>query len=313
MPAKTTESEPSASTHKLASWARQGIESFVSAQKILLDLTAQQNALVFGMIRERLSKPAFEPRAFVGKFADEGIESITKAGKILLDLAGGETALVVDGLKEGVPLPGPAAAAVEVVRHRIHTLIDLQKHLLNAAAEQAHAVAESLQKGKGLDPGASVAELARRGIESFVETEKKFLDLAAHEVTTATRDHKNGSRPTRERYKILAQVAREGVETYIEAQKKLLDIAIDQFESVGKATGESSVAVQKEARASLTELTTKSVHNFVAAQKSLIDLANPTKKPARRTAYRKTHPRPRHAKHVAAHTTHGTKAAVASA
>ena len=58
----------------------------------------------------------------------------------------------------------------------------MQKHLLDAAAEETHGVTESYREGQGLMAGAKVAELARRGIEAFVESEKKFLDLAAHEL-----------------------------------------------------------------------------------------------------------------------------------
>ena len=62
MAAKTKESGNAHSpANQLVGWARQGIDSFVAAQKILLDLTAQQNALVIGMLRENLSKPLFWP------------------------------------------------------------------------------------------------------------------------------------------------------------------------------------------------------------------------------------------------------------
>ena len=239
MPAKATASSPPSSPlNRLARWARQGIESFVAAQKTLLDLTAQQNALVFGMVRERLSKPSFRPDVAIAKMADKGVEHFTAAGKILLDLAAGETALAVDGFKEGLRLPAVASTVADVVRHRVDTLIGLQKRLLDAAAEQTHALAESYREGKGLMAGAALAELAQRGIESFVETEKKFLDLVVHEVTTATKDGKEHRKPAQDRSKVLAQLAREGVEKYIDAQKKLLHLAIEQMESTGKATGE---------------------------------------------------------------------------
>ena len=94
---------------QLAGWARQGIDSFVAAQKILLDLTAQQNALVIGMLRENLSKPLLWPGEAIATIADKGVQNISAAGKILLDLAGDGTELVVDRVKEAVPLPMPAS------------------------------------------------------------------------------------------------------------------------------------------------------------------------------------------------------------
>jgi len=71
---------------QLAGWARQGIESFAAAQKILFDLTAQQNEVVMGMVRERLSQARLGPNDTITKIADRGVANLTTAGKILLDL-----------------------------------------------------------------------------------------------------------------------------------------------------------------------------------------------------------------------------------
>jgi len=297
MPAKekVPSPAPSVASH-VAGWARQGIESFVAAQKILLDLAAQENALVIGMVREQLSKPVFRPDLAVVKIADKGVENITAAGKILLDFAAGETALVADGVKEWLRLPAAVRAVTDVVRHRVDAFIDLQKHLLDAAAKQTHEAAESYREGKGWTVGASVAELARQGIEAFVETEKKFLNLVAQEVTTATKGGKDGHPPARDRFKVLTELARESVEKYVDAQKKLLDLAIEQMESTGKAAGERLEVVRKEARASWGELTEKSVKNLVTAQKSLMDLAIKPAKAAAEETRKTPRARPTHKK-----------------
>ena len=279
-------------SNPLMGWARQGIESFVAAQKIVLDLAAQENALFFGMVRENLGKPGFRPGATLAGLTDKGVKNVTTAGKILLDLAAGETALVVEGMKEGLRLPVAAGAAAEVLRHRMDTLVGMQKHLLDAAAEETHAVTESYREGQGLMAGAKVAELARRGIEAFVESEKKFLDLTAHEVSAAT----NGSKPTakpRERMEVLTKLARESAEKYIDAQKGLLELAIEELETVGKATGERKVAIRKPLQQYWGELTEKSVKNLVAAEKSLLDLAIKPKRGMAREEIRKAGSRAR--------------------
>ncbi len=277
-PAVAKAEHPASATSFLTGWVRQGVESFVAAQKILLGLVGQENALLVGMVRERMIKPLFRPAGAIAQFTDKGVETFTTAGKILLDLASGETALVLEGLDEGLRFHPAASTAAKVARHRVDTFISMQKNLLDATAEQVHMVAKSYQEGKGLMGGPSVAELARRGIESFVETEKKFLDLAAHEVSTGVKGHRNG-KPARERAKVLTQLAREGVEKYIDAQAKLLDLAIEQLEFKFKPSSERSEAARKEIRTSWAELTEKSVRNFVTAQKSLMDLA--VKKPSR--------------------------------
>src|SRR5208337_335073 len=225
----------------LMGWARQGIESFVAAQRILLDLAAQENALLVGMVRENLGKPMSRPGATLAGMADKGVKNFTSAGKILLDLADGGTGLVTDGMKEGLRLPVAAGAVAEVARHRVDTIVGMQKRLLDTAAEQTHAMAESYQEGKGLMAGAKVVELARRGIDGFVESEKKFLDLAAHEVSAATKGGKPNGKP-RERMEVLTKLARQGAEKYIDAQKKLLELAMEELDTVQKVRGDRKVA-----------------------------------------------------------------------
>jgi len=281
MPEKSKEPGSTFSpANQLASWARQGVGSVMAAQRILLDLTAQQNALLIGMLRERLSEP-IRPGATLTKIADKGVENVTGAWKIMLDLVAAETDVVVDGVKELVPLPGAAGTVANLLRHRVLSLIDLEKHFVDAAAEQTHKATASYREGKGLlEAGASMAALVRRGIEEVVSNEKKFLDMVVHEVSAANKPEHESRKPTRERYKVLAQAARETGEVYFEAQRKLLNLAVEQMESVGK---EVAGALHRGSEGngghtSLGDLTEKSVKNFVSAQKSLMELVvKPTK------------------------------------
>ena len=277
------QAQPDPSPGRLASWVRQGVESFAAAQRILLDLTAQQNALAIGALRERIKLPGFRPVASLIDMANRAVTGLAGAGDILLDLASGETALAADGVKEALRL-GPAGASVaDIVRHRAVTLIEMQRRLLDGVAAQMQEVAASYDEGKGLTGGASIGDLARRAMEGFVETEKKFLDLVAEEVD-ASAESGPAKKATRERSKVLTQLAREGVEKYIDAQKELLELAIHQFSANGKGSKERAEAMRatkEELRTSFAELTRKSVKNFVNAEKSLLEVAV---KPAKRTA-----------------------------
>jgi len=257
----------------LTGWARQGVQSFVAAQKILLDLAAQENALLIGMVRERLNKPGIRPGASLTGIAESGVKNVATAGKILLDFAAGETALAVEATKESLRLPPAVGVMADVVRHRVDTFVELQKHLLDATVEQANLLAESYREGEPIPAAARVAELTRRGIEGFVASEKKFLDLAAHEVSTATKDGKHAHKPVRDRMHVLTEAAREGAEKYIDTQKKLLELAIDQLEAAGKKRPEHKEVARKAGQQSLGELTEKSVKNIVTAEKSLLELA----------------------------------------
>ena len=279
-------SEPgTASPGRLASWVRQGVESFAAAQRILLDLTAQQNALAIGVIRERFNLPRIRPVASLIDMANQAITGLAGAGDILLDLAAGETAVAVDGVKEVLRLGTVGGTVADLVRHRTVTLIEMQRRLLDGVAAQMKEVAAAYEEGKGLTGGASIGELARRAMEGFVETEKKFLDLVSEEVNAATEPGRPAARKAfRDRSKVLTQLARDGVEKYIDAQKELLEFAIQQFGTTnGKSAGEraeAARAAKEEVRTSFAELTRKSVKNFVNAEKSLLEVAV---KPAKRT------------------------------
>ncbi len=291
-------------SNPLTDWARQGFASFMAAQKILLDLAAQENALLIGMAREQFGKGGFRPGNTLAGFADDGVKNFAAAGKILLDLAAGETGLVVEGMKEGLPLPVAASVVADVARHRAETLIGLQKQLLDAAAEETHEVAESYKEGKELQAGAHAANLARRGLEGFIATEKKFLDLAAKEVAEAVKENKRSTKPPRERIKVLTEMTRDGAEKYMEAQKKLVNLAIEQMEKIGKAKADHKEPGRKPAPELLGELTEKSVHNLVTAEKSLLDLAMTPRKAGTGTRGRRVH--------VAAHKPAGEKTATAA-
>jgi len=107
----------------LGTWARQGMGSFMAAQRILLDLAAQENALLLGMAREQFGKDGFQPGAALVEMADTGVKNFTAAGKILLDLAAGETEMMVEGVKEVLPLPASAGAVADLLKHRVETMI----------------------------------------------------------------------------------------------------------------------------------------------------------------------------------------------
>jgi hypothetical protein len=58
---KSIAEAPASLASTLANWARQGMESFVATQKILLDLAAQQNSLALGFVRERINFSPLRP------------------------------------------------------------------------------------------------------------------------------------------------------------------------------------------------------------------------------------------------------------
>src|SRR5581483_6850973 len=109
-PKSTTAGRRLTPASRVATWARQGIETFVATQKILLDLAAQQNSLALGFVRERVNFTPLRPLTGMVELTGQGIANFVAAQKILLDLAAEENALLVSGINEGFGLSGTAAA-----------------------------------------------------------------------------------------------------------------------------------------------------------------------------------------------------------
>ena len=262
---------------RLMGWARQGVESFVTAQNILLDLTAQQNALAIGVLRERLNVRQLWPRFSITESADRGVASLTMAGKILLDLAAGESALLAAGVKEGLRLSPRTGAVADLLSARLETLIEMPRRWLDLTAEQTHSTIEAFNDGRGLQIGAGLRELARQGVIGCVETEKRFLDIAAEQVGIVLQPPKDAKKPVRARGKALAHIAHESIDKFADAQKQLVDLAVAQVSSNGNTEAEEA---EEEPRTPLAEVTRKGFQNIVTAQKALMDVAIKPIRPA---------------------------------
>jgi hypothetical protein len=269
----------------LANWARQGIDSFIAAQRILLDLTAQEYALGMGMVKERVRIPNLLPIGSMVEMAGQGVTAFIGVQKILLELAAGETVVAITALKKGLGLSPATGAMADIVQTGVGTFISMQQQFLVAAENETKAAIEAYRAGKPMMTGSHAAELARHAVEAFVETQKTFLDAVAEQVNMATQPPKDARKTIEARQpKELTSLARAGVDKFIDAQRKLLHLAVDQFEAEDKPRPR-----KREPHTSVAELTQKSIQNFTTAQKSLLDLAI---KPIRDSAQTVAHDRP---------------------
>ncbi len=244
-------------------WTRQSGESIAMAMQIVSDLTAQEVALIVGMLRERMT---LWPAASTVETAGEIITGMTDAGKVVLDLAADESAVMTDALKEALGLRPSLSALIDLIPRGVGTLVEMHKHLLDLIAGQTREIVDSYTDGKPLMPGMRISKVTRQAIETFIESQKLFLDQVAEQVNIATQG-KEAKSTRRERSKVLTQLAREGVEKFIDAQRGLLELAMERLEA-----GER-VRVKPVPRTTLADMARESVQNFTMAQKSLLDLA----------------------------------------
>jgi hypothetical protein len=259
----------------LTGWAQQGVQSFFSMQRILLDLAMNQNASIVHSVREQLSDPNHSPAAILGEAAGGGVSNFIEAQKVLLDLGQKQNEILMHGVQERIGDWPPAQAATELMRRGVDTFIEMQQEFLKIAGKQTHSWLEAAKAGKPYQ-SEELVELAREGMEKFVEAQKQFMDVIAQETAKATGGKRsNGARKVKKTE--MAVRAREATESFIDAQKKLVDLAGRQMNSNVKTVGKTLELLKPFPFVPLADLTREGVKSYVDAQRALMDaMVRPT-------------------------------------
>ncbi len=270
----------------LGNWAKQGVDSFLATQRILLDLAIRQNASVMHLLREQLATPRFTPARVFGELTGEGVNSFIEAQKVLLDLAHQQNKIVMTGVKERVGDSATAGALTDLLRRSLDNFIEMQQEFLKIAGRQTHNWLQAAKSGKPMQTGQWV-EMAREATENFIRAQKRFLDVVAEETRKAT-GGKGGERAGKEIKKTeLSALARQAVESFIEAERKLFDVAGRQVKVNVEAAGKAA-QVLRPFPIPLAELTREGVKSYVEASRALMDVMTKRREEAR-PAVRKPH------------------------
>src|SRR5579859_1821268 len=213
---RTHPREQSSFSSLLAGWARQGVDSFLATQRILLDLAIRQNASVMQLLREQLANRTSSPARLFTELTGEGVSNFIEAQKVLLDLAQQQNQIVMTGVKERVGSSATAAALTDVLRRSVENFIEMQQDFLKIAGEQTHSWLEASKSGKPFR-GKPWVDVAREATENFVRAQKRLLDVVAEETRKAT--GAKGAERTGKKIKQteLSVLARQAVDSFIEA------------------------------------------------------------------------------------------------
>jgi len=255
----------------LSGWAQQGVQTFFTTQRILLDLAMRQNANVMHAVRQQLSDPHHSPTALLSEVAGEGVSNFIEGQKILLDLGQQQNELLMNGVKERVGDWPAAYAVTDLLRRSLDAYINMQQEFLKIAGKQTHTWMEAAKSGKPYQ-GEHLLELARESMENFVKAQKEFLDVVAEETAKATSGkHTNGAGKKVKKTE-LTELARQATESFIDAQKKLADVAGQQMSVNLKTAGKAMELLTPFPSMPLAELTREGVKSYVDAQKALMEV-----------------------------------------
>jgi len=258
-------------TGLLGDWVRQGTEGFVAAQKILLDVAAQQNALALSMIRERVgfSTPSAKK---VAAFAGEGMKTMLDLQRSMLDFFTKENSILYAGVTTHLA-PGPLETMAEVFHRSLDALIDSQNRFLDVMQSQTEGMVSDVKHGKDFEAG-RFAAVGREGLQIFLESQRRFLKILQDQIAgKATAAGENAPKQIE-----FFEMAKRSVDALVETQKHLLDLGLNQVNAdVAFARDVFSFDVQPTA---FSDVVKKSVDSFVAAQKALADLAAKPRTPS---------------------------------
>ena len=253
----------------LSGWAQQGVQTFFTTQRILLDLAMRQNANVMHAVRQQLSDPHHSPTAILSEVAGEGLSNFIEGQKILLDLGQKQNEILMTGVKERVGDCPRRMAVTDLLRRSVDIFINMQQEFLKIAGKQTHSWLEAAKAGKPYQTE-HVVDLARESMENFVKAQKEFLDVIAEETAKATGGKHNGAVKKMKKTD-LSELARKATESFIDAQKKLADVAGHQMKSNLKTAGKALDFMTPFPFLPLAELTREGVKSYVDAQKALMD------------------------------------------
>lgn len=255
----------------LSGWAQQGVQTFFTTQRILLDLAMRQNANVMHAVRQQLSDPHYSPTAILSEVAGEGVSNFIEGQKVLLDLGQQQNELLMNGVKERIGDWPAAHAITDMLRRSLDAFITMQQEFLKIADKQTHTWVEATKTGKMVQ-GEHLMDLAREGMENFVKAQKQFLDVVAEETAKATGGkHTNGAVKKMKKTE-LTELARQATDAFIDAQKKLADVAGQQMSFNLKTAGKAMERLTPFPFLPLAELTREGVKSYVDAQKALMDV-----------------------------------------
>ncbi|MGH9523521.1 MAG: hypothetical protein ACRD3E_13425 [Terriglobales bacterium] len=297
-----TPTNPSSFFTLVTGWMQQGVESFFSTQRILVDLAMRQNLSLMKTLRDDLSSPDRSPLVMLSELAAEGTATFLESQRVLIELAKSESELLMGGIKERVGGSAPALAMSEMVRRSLGTFLAMQEQFLDLANKQTTQWLHAVKAGKPYTgAGENMIDLAREAMENFVEAQKKFLDVIAEETMHATGEKHVKHAPMKKTE--LPKLAREAANAFLEAQKKLLDVAGQQMNTNLHIAGKA-INMLRPLRLPLGALTGEGVKTFVEAEKALIDNMMKRGRPAaapHSTAKRKPAHRARRPMATAAH------------
>ena len=163
----------------LSEMAGEGMTNFIEAQKVLLDLSKQQNEILMTAVKERIGEgPAAHATADLLR---RSVETFIHMQEEFMKIAGKQTHIWVEAAKTGKPLPG-RAPLVGLAREGMENFVKAQKQFLDVIAEETAKATSDKRTAIKKIKKTELSKLARQAAESFIDTQKKMVEVAGKQM-----------------------------------------------------------------------------------------------------------------------------------
>lgn len=160
--------------------AGEGMTNFIEAQRVLLNLSKQQNELLMIGIKERIGQ---QPTAHaVADLLRRSVETFIHMQEEFLKIAGTQADVWMEAVKAGKPLRGRAPLA-KLAREGFENFVRAQTEFLDVIAQETARITGSgkhtaIKKVKKTD----LSRLASEATASFIDAQKKLADIAGKQM-----------------------------------------------------------------------------------------------------------------------------------
>ncbi len=272
MEATVTETKPATNYRSVT---RDGLKGLIKIQNVLLDFAAEQNAIAFKMVRERIKADESAPATALIDSVEEIFEGVVAMQKSILDL-GAERVEGEPETDDVEPAPAkekrsmPKLPFAELLRKNFESTVEAQREILALVEKQGKLGVEAADEFTRFTAGKTLKHLAakaKESVDNVIETQSKLVALAARRgkdsiETLANQDKSLVS-------KDLARHAEEGIDNLRRAQEKLLEIAHDLN---SRAYGQPVEADDEAAEASkFAQRLNSGIERAIKAQNELLD------------------------------------------
>jgi hypothetical protein len=161
----------------LAEVVRQGVDTFVGAQRQFIDILEAQAE---GALNEFGEGKRFDT-ARLADLARDGLRNFLHSQKKFLDIVEEQLTIKKEPAGETSENGRKSVDVFETAKKSVNALIDAQQRLLDLASEQINIDVKFAREMFSVEAGptTTLADLAKKSVDSFVAAQKALAELAA--------------------------------------------------------------------------------------------------------------------------------------